>query len=114
MLFPLVGFLVPVHVFYVLRNRISAVSSVHMSYPGECCPNQVVTLPESLTGYSVILLNWLLLGDEAYGKIRGFSGFIVILLLISGNVECDTLSISKSLSRVDVISGKDRSLSASV
>lgn len=87
---------------------MSAVSLVHMLYPGEWfsnhtvyCP-QVVTLAESLTGCTIILLNWLLLGDEAYGKIRGFCGLIVICRLISGNVEYNTLSISKSLSRVDV------------
>ena len=64
--------------------------------------------------YSIILLNWLLLGDEAYGKTRGFCGFIVILLLISGSVECNTLSISQSLSTTDVNYGKDKSVPVSV
>lgn len=75
---------------------------------------QAVTLAESFTWYSIILLNGLLLGDEAGGKTRGFCGFIVILLLISGHVECNNLSISQSLSTTDVNYGQDRSLPMSV
>lgn len=105
-LFPCLGFLVPFHVFHIMRESMQAIGSVHIPQRREWCPNpiehcpQIATLAVSLTGHSIILLTWLLLSDEACGKISGFCGLVVILLLILGNGDCTTKSINKSMSRI--------------